>query len=103
MKGPTYTTNQTARGPQAPNRSFENQDDETKEILARIEKCKNLAEISIEDIAKKFGIAETLALKFQKNLKITQLRKFFDKVVSNQENLKNKGWKSIEADFYMIR
>jgi CRISPR-associated protein Csm2 len=103
MTRPIYPTNQTGQGPQAPYRRFENQDDETREILARIEKCKNLAEISCEEIAKESGIAEKLAQNYKGKLNTTQLRKFFDKIVTNQENLKNKGWKSIESDFCMIR
>ena len=74
-------------------------------ILAEIRSKKNLAEISVEDIAKENGIADSLANErnFRRDLKTTQLRKFFDTVVNNQERLKTSGWKSIESDFFMIR
>ncbi|WP_373839844.1 type III-A CRISPR-associated protein Csm2 [Methanospirillum sp.] len=71
--------------------------------LAKIRACKNLSDLSIEEISKEGGIAETLAKSFKGNLKTTQLRKFFDNIASNQERLKSGGWKDIESDFYMIR
>lgn len=71
--------------------------------LAKIRIHKNLSDLSIEEISKEGGIAETLAKSFRGNLKTTQLRKFFDNIASNQERLKNGEWKDIESDFYMIR
>jgi len=74
-------------------------------IVTRIKSLKHLEELSVEDIAKEKGIADKLASdrKFRNELKTTQLRKFFDSIVNNQEKLKNSGWEAIESDFYMIR
>lgn len=103
MTRPTYTNPSGPRTPQGGRPYGQQRDDEISDIVARIERCKNLVEISIEDIAKEDGIAEKLARNFRGGLKTTQLRKFFDSIVTNQENLKTKGWKSIESDFFMIR
>lgn len=103
MTRPTYP----ASGPRTPYGGRPpygaQRDEEINDIEARIKKCKNLAEISVEEIAKEDGIAEKLAKNFRGGLKTTQLRKFFDSIVTNEENLKTRGWKSIESDFFMIR
>lgn len=74
-------------------------------ILGKIKSLKNLSDLSVEEIAKDNGIADSLAKdrNFRNNLKTTQLRKFFDTVINNQERLKTNGWKSIESDFFMMR
>jgi len=111
MTSPVYPTNPTDRRPAFPTqRDYGPQDDETAEILQKIQRCRNLSEIRIDDITKESGIAEKLAKKYKGNLNTTQLRKFFDKIVMIQENLKKENlkntganWKKIEPDFYMIR
>ncbi len=78
----------------------------TQAILNRIGQTKNLAEIDIEEIAKENGIAESLVKSFKDSkseLKTTQLRKFFDTIIRNQELLREKGWEAAQADFYMLR
>ncbi len=74
-------------------------------VIRRIKELKQLADLPVEEISKEDGIAEKLAKdrNFRGNLKTTQLRKFFDTIVSNQERLKSGGWDLIESDFHMIR
>lgn len=104
MVRPNYPGPSGPRTPQGGKPFYGHQkDDEISDIEGQIKKCKNLSEISVEEIAKEDGIAEKLAKNFRGELKTTQLRKFFDSIVTNQENLKTKGWKSIESDFFMIR
>ncbi len=98
MARPTYTAYNQGVGPR---RTSSGQN--TQEILNRIEQTKNLAEIDIEEIAKENGIAESLVLAFRGQLNPTQLRKFFDTIVRNQEQLREKGWEAAQADFYMLR
>ncbi len=103
MTRPSYPTRQTSPGFPPHSRQDTSSGGDIGKILEKIKRCKNLSEISIDEITKESGIAETFAKKFGDKLKPTQLRKFFDKIVTNQENLRNRGWKSIEADFCMIR
>lgn len=81
------------------------QSDKIAEVLRKIRAVKNLGDISIEDIAKENGIAETLAKEMGNNeLKPTQLRKFFDSVRTIQDRLSESGWDArAKTDFYMIR
>jgi CRISPR-associated protein Csm2 len=81
------------------------QSDKIAEILKKIRAVKNLGEISIEEIAKENGIAETLAKEMRNNeLKPTQLRKVFDSVRTIQDRLSEYGWDArAQTDFYMIR
>lgn len=76
-----------------------------EEIKDVIESKKNLAEVDIEEIAKEDGIADSLAKQFEKQIKSTQLRKFFDRAKGNLSELKDEGkdWDYVKNDFYMLR
>ncbi|MDI9633607.1 MAG: type III-A CRISPR-associated protein Csm2 [Methanolinea sp.] len=73
------------------------------EIIQKVKACRNLSDLPIEEITREEGLAERFAKRHKDQLKATQLRKFFDKIITNQEILKTKGWESIRADFHMIR
>lgn len=96
-------TQPPSRGPS--NYGAGSPDSDISKIINQIKSLKHLAELNVEDIAKEKGIADRLASdrRFRGDLKTTQLRKFFDNIVNNQEKLKSSGWESVESDFYMIR
>lgn len=75
----------------------------TQDTIKQIGQLKNLAELDIEEITKENGIAESFVLGLRDQLKPTQLRKFFDTIVRNQEQIREKGWGAARAEFYMIR
>jgi len=75
----------------------------TQGTIKQIGQLKNLAELDIEEITKENGIAESFVLGLRDQLKPTQLRKFFDTIVRNQEQIREKGWDAARAEFYMIR
>jgi len=75
----------------------------TQDTIKQIGQLKNLAELDIEEITKENGIAESFVLGLRDQLKPTQLRKFFDTIVRNQEQIREKGWDAARAEFYMIR
>lgn len=75
----------------------------TPEYIKKIQEARNLSEISVEEVAKEDGIAESAAKSFGKNLKPTQLRKFFDQAKSIEAGLKEDGWESVSANFAMLR
>lgn len=75
-------------------------------FMEEIKKVANLDELSVDTIAKENGIAELAAKEFkkaQKELKTTQLRKFFSQAKSIEANLKEKDWDAVSADFAMLR
>jgi CRISPR-associated protein Csm2 len=80
------------------------QETEIDKIIQKIDNLQNLSQLDEKDIAKEGGYAEQIAeAKEIKKLKTTQLRKFFSEIKANERELKEKGWKSIEGSFYMMR
>lgn len=75
----------------------------TQGTIKQIGQLKNLADLDIEEITKENGIAESFVLELSGQLKPTQLRKFFDTIVRNQEQIREKGWDAARAEFHMIR
>ncbi|MBR1369677.1 hypothetical protein RJ53_09395 [Methanocalculus chunghsingensis] len=71
--------------------------------MKKIQEARNLSGITVEEVAREDGIAESAAKAFGKNLKTTQLRKFFDQAKSIEAGLKEDGWESVSADFAMLR
>ncbi len=99
MGRPTYPASQRGRGPRRTDSGRNAQD-----IVNRIEQVENLADIDIEEIAKEKGIAESFVLTIRRGqLNPTQLRKFFDTIIRNQELIREKGWDAAQAEFYMLR
>ncbi|GAA5263513.1 type III-A CRISPR-associated protein Csm2 [Methanocalculus sp. MC3] len=75
-------------------------------FMEGIKNVVNLSDLKVDDIAKENGIAELAAREFkkaQKELKTTQLRKFFSQAKSIEANLKEKGWDAVSAEFAMLR
>lgn len=103
MPRPNYPSNPGSSRPYEQRYNSRQNSEDIDDILNKIKQQKNLSDLSVEEIAKENGIAERLAKSFGSKLNTTQLRKFFDGVVTNQENLNTNGWKAIESDFYMIR
>ena len=75
----------------------------TQGSIKQIGQLKNLAELDIEEITKENGIAESFVQEIRGQLNPSQLRKFFDTIVRNQEQIREKGWDAARAEFYMIR
>ena len=75
----------------------------TQDTIKQIGQLKNLAELDIEEITKENGIAESFVQEIRGQLNPSQLRKFFDTIVRNQEQIREKGWDAARAEFYMIR
>lgn len=77
-------------------------------IVNEIKGANNLSDIDIEEITKEDGIAERFVkalkgVKYEKPLKTTQLRKFFDTIVKIKEKSTSNGWEPVRSDFYMLR
>jgi CRISPR-associated protein, Csm2 family len=84
------------------NRRRDDSRQEIKEIIQKIDNLQNLSQLDEKEIAEEEGYAERVAEEVR-NLKTTQLRKFFSEIKANERELKEKGWKSIEGRFYMMR
>jgi CRISPR-associated protein Csm2 len=76
--------------------------EEVKNIINEIDK-NSLSELTPKKYAKVDGYADVIARNLR-TLKPTQLRRFFDTVKRISRDLKsgNKGWKDIEAEFYLL-
>ncbi|MFZ2071655.1 MAG: type III-A CRISPR-associated protein Csm2 [Halobacteriota archaeon] len=80
------------------------QETEIEKIIQKIGNLQNLSQLDEKDIAEEGGYAEQIAKAREvKDLKTTQLRKFFSEIKVNERKLKEKGWDGIKADFYMMR
>ena len=84
------------------NRQRDDSRQKIKEIIQKIDNLQNLSQLDEKEIAEEEGYAERVAEEVR-NLKTTQLRKFFSEIKANERELKEKGWKSIEGRFYMTR
>jgi CRISPR-associated protein Csm2 len=71
-------------------------------ILKGIEKLDMFKELDIRCIANEGEYADTLANKL-KDMKTTQLRRFFGAVKNIEKNLNGKSWEDVEADFYLLK
>lgn len=76
-----------------------NDSGEIKEIINEINQVKMLSDISAKEYADENGYADKIA-KNSKDLKTTQLRKFFGavKLIEQKET-----WDEIEVDFYLLK
>lgn len=79
------------------------QETEIEKIIQKIDNLQNLSQLDEKEIAKEGGYAEQVAKVVKKDLKTTQLRKFFSEIKANERELKEKGWNGIKADFYLMR
>jgi len=103
MARPNYPTTHSEERSQQRERGRNTQD-----IIKEIGKLKNLDELDIEHIAMENGIAESFVQGLGEKLNTTQLRKFFDKIIRIQNQIRNqdqiqKNREAVRADFYMIR
>lgn len=73
------------------------------DFMGSIRKVGTLKELKIEEIAKEKGIAETAAHKFKKDLKTTQLRRFFDHIKSIEELLNQGRADEMTSKLFMLR
>ena len=71
-------------------------------ILKGIEKLDMFKDLDIKLLANEGEYADTLAYKLR-NMKTTQLRRFFGAVKEIETNLKGKSWEGVEADFYLLK
>ena len=78
------------------------QETKIEKIIQKIKSLQNLSQLDEKEIAEEGGYAEQIAEEV-KDIKTTQLRKFFSEIKKNERELKEKGWKSIEGSFYMMR
>ena len=79
------------------------QETEIETIIQKIDNLQNLSQLDEKEIAKEGGYAEQVAKAVKRDLKTTQLRKFFSEIKANERELKEKGWKGIKAEFYLMR
>jgi CRISPR-associated protein Csm2 len=79
------------------------QETEIEKIIQKIDNLQNLSQLDEKEIAKEGGYAEQVAKAVKRDLKTTQLRKFFSEIKANERELKEKGWNGIKADFYLMR
>lgn len=74
------------------------------EIREKIGGLGSFAELSVKELAKEDGYADTLARGWRNSLKATQLRKFFDAVKGIERRMEEGGnWSDVEADFYLLQ
>ena len=78
-------------------------DPEVSSILGEIRSLKTLKELDVKTFADENGYADKLAQKFGKDLKTTQLRKFFGAVKEIEAGLKEDDWSKVEANFYLLK
>jgi len=71
-------------------------------ILNGIENLSAFKDLDIKLLANEGGYADTVANKL-KDMKTTQLRRFFGAVKEIETNLNGKSWKDVEADFYLLK
>ena len=71
-------------------------------ILKGIEKLDMFKDLDIKLLADEGEYADTLANKLR-NMKTTQLRRFFGAVKEIESNLNGKNWEDVEADFYLLK
>ena len=70
-----------------------------REIIQKINNTKMLSEIKAKDYADENGYADTIA-KASRDLKTTQLRKFFGAVRLIEQR---ESWDEIEVEFYLLK
>lgn len=73
---------------------------EIDEIIKKIEDLEKLSDLRPEDYADKNGYADKIA-KSSRNLKSTQLRKFFGAIRTMEKKLDS--WDHIEPEFYLLK
>lgn len=77
-------------------------DKDIDKILKGIEKLDMFKDLDIKLLADEGEYADTLANKLR-NMKTTQLRRFFGAVKEIETNLNGKNWEDVEADFYLLK
>jgi CRISPR-associated protein Csm2 len=77
-------------------------DKDIDKILKGIEKLDMFKDLDIKLLADEGEYADTLANKLR-NMKTTQLRRFFGAVKEIESNLNVKNWEDVEADFYLLK
>ncbi|KAF5430048.1 CRISPR-associated protein Csm2 [Candidatus Methanomarinus sp.] len=77
-------------------------DKDIDKILKGIEKLDMFKDLDIKLLADEGEYADTLANKLR-NMKTTQLRRFFGAVKEIESNLNGKSWEDVEADFYLLK
>jgi len=95
-KRPSYSNYENRGG-----KSSQSRNSSIDEVIKIIENCGQLSEISIEDIAKPDGIAYRVVENL-KDIKTTQLRKYFDTIVKIDERIKDSSWAEVQTDFFML-
>lgn len=73
---------------------------EIEEVIEKIKSLEKLSDLKPKDYADKNGYADKIA-KNSKNLKSTQLRKFFGAIKSMEKKLGY--WDHIESEFYLLK
>ena len=71
-----------------------------KDVKNEISRLDKLSDLEVKKYADTGGYADVIA-KVNKNLKTTQLRKFFGAIRSREK--KADSWEKIEADFYLLK
>ena len=77
-------------------------DKDIDKILKGIEELGMFKDLDIKLLANEGEYADTLAHKLR-NMKPTQLRRFFGAVKEIESNLNGKSWEDVEADFYLLK
>ena len=77
-------------------------DKDINNILDGIKELDMFKNLDIQCIANEGRYADTLANKLR-NMKPTQLRRFFGAVKEIEKNLNGKSWEDVEADFYLLK
>ena len=77
-------------------------DKDVQVILKGIENLSMFRDLDIKLIANEGEYADTLAHKLR-NMKPTQLRRFFGAVKEIETNLNGKSWEYVKAEFYLLK
>jgi len=77
-------------------------DKDINNILDGIKKLDMFKDLDIRCLANEGEYADTLANKLR-NMKPTQLRRFFGAVKEIEKNLNGKSWEDVEAEFYLLK
>ena len=77
-------------------------DKDINNILDGIKELDMFKDLDIRCLANEGKYADTLANKLR-NMKPTQLRRFFGAVKEIEKNLNGKSWEDVEAEFYLLK
>ena len=102
-RGSRYTQPQPRQPYGGQNRNQYQAQSSLGEAIKKIQSLKNMSELDPKDFAGIEGIAAKVAQEISKDMKTSQLRKFFDPLVKIEDELKKESWTpEVEGRLYLV-